>query len=86
MVIATAPGLSDPRDRRCCTDSASSTPPAPPPTTAMFVLPPRRLTRSASASQCAMKRPIGLTGTACSAAPGTSSLRGAEPMSIETTS
>ena len=82
-VNATGPA---PPESRCCTDSASSTPPAPPPTTAIRAGPSRRLRRSASASQWAMNPPIGLTGTACSAAPGTSAVRGAEPMSIETTS
>ena len=82
-VIATAPV---PRDSRCCAESASSTPPAPPPTTAIRTGPSRRLTRSAKASQRATKRPIGLTGTACSAAPGASAVRGAEPMSMETAS
>ena len=85
-VIATSPPGAAPCDSRCWIDSASSTPPAPPPTTAMRVLPARAPARSASASQCATKRPIGLTGTACSAAPGTPAMPGAEPISIETAS
>jgi hypothetical protein len=60
---------SSPRSRYCIA-SVSSTPPAPAPTTAIVVGPACARTRASSASQRSLKRRIGFTGTACSAAPG----------------
>ena len=68
---------------RCCMASVSSTPPAPPPTTAITVRPLCWRTRCSRASQRSLKRVIGLTGMACSKAPGTRATWGVEPMLIE---
>ena len=76
--------LASRRSRRS-TDSSSSTPPAPPPTMTTCLNRPLA-TRARSASKRAMKPSIGLTGIACSAAPGTSPMLGREPMSSESRS
>ncbi len=65
---------------RCSTESRSSTPPAPAPTTATRARPLRASTRAISASKRAMKPSMGLTGMACSLAPGTSAVFGVDPI------
>ena len=71
---------------RCSTESRSSTPPAPAPTSARRVRPLRASTRAMSASNRLRNPSIGLTGMACSLAPGTSAVFGVEPILSESRS
>ena len=77
------PSASNSRRRRYCIARVSSTPPAPAPTRARVIAPGCWQTRSSKASQPSLKRRIGLTGRACSAAPATWPNCGVEPMLIE---
>ena len=61
-------------------------PAGPPPTTATRSFPSWVMARWRSASQRSRNRLMGFTGTAVSLAPGTSSVRGAEPILIDITS
>ena len=72
-LVARVTATSAPRAtarRRWSMASASSTPPAPPPITAMRSGPRHVFMRSRKASQRRPSSAIGLTGVACSAAPG----------------
>ena len=81
--LASNPACVTSRRKRCSTDSRSSTPPAPAPTRAKRVRPLCASTRALSASNRPRNPSIGLTGMACSAAPGTSPVLGVEPMLSE---